>query len=243
MIELNPETKTLAKIELIDLGTAKTYSVGLEDQLQTNVGTDFFQAPEVASGQGYCKKVDVFSCGMTLLISFFGYWTDAKLRSLHLSKEEDEEITFVWHRHWNLGDVYTQMDPFVEKILKLVIQDPQERSSLDEALESFWHVQDLTDQQCRDFAFGADKLLKLKGLGFLRQENNLPPGDTVAEDLRRQLQEARTQIAEQQAKIADQQGDLEAKNVFIQKVAEESARLLKVNDAVYELRATVTDDE
>ena len=210
MIYLDPATSTFHKISVIDLGTAKLFCAGDSDRLQTVCGTDFFLAPEVLSGN-YGKDVDIYSCGQTLLVCRFGYYT----------KEEARQQEKSWHRFWRLEDVYQpDSDPFVEKILQLVKKDPKERSKLDAALESFWHVDFQTEKQSKDFAFAADKLLKLKGLAFLRHKYNtgLEQATETAEieDLQRQLDAARA--------------ELNAKTAFVQTV-QHAMQVLADNDA------------
>jgi serine/threonine protein kinase len=128
----------------------------------TYCGTEFFKAPEVLPeelGGKYGPSVDLYSCGMTLLLCYFGYYTPQKKLA------EDEKL---WHRSWSIENVYQKSEPVdvVEKILNLTTT-VETRSTLEAALESFWHVDAPTQEHIDDFALASGILYKHYGWEFL----------------------------------------------------------------------------
>lgn len=216
MVVLDRETLSFVKILMIDLGTAKVYLEGLEDQLQTNVGTDWYQAPEVASGQAYGMAADMYSIGQTLKVTFLGFWTNPEVRDRYFS---DDNSKIVWYREWNLEQAICGLETnhLVQKILKLTKKDPQERPLLDEALQLFWNIPGETNEQSQDFKLAVRKILNVVNLGFL------------CEDFEN-LDEERTKISKERTKISK----------FYETVSEATKTL---EDAGNEVSGTVIDDD
>jgi len=53
------------ELKLADFGLAKTLNDGLE-LMRTDVGTPYYQAPEIWEGKEYDEKVDLWSVGIIL---------------------------------------------------------------------------------------------------------------------------------------------------------------------------------
>lgn len=239
MIVLDHHKQKVDKIKIIDLGTAKIFSD--DSKLKTMVGSDFFQGPEVSSGV-YGPECDIYSIAMGLMLCIFSYWTSDELRRSHFAAEEEREHSsrIIWYNHWNYRDVYEpNSNPFVEEVLKLANEDPSLRPSVEEALQTFWDPPQPTNQQSHDFVHAADKLLKFKGLGFLRHKYNTVPGtDSQAQN---QLDGANAEIEELKAKLEQRNLENARLKSFIKNYHEEGGRLLASDtDSGHDVPVAVT---
>jgi serine/threonine protein kinase len=84
----------LDKIVLIDFGTAKVFTTTTKKNqqpttlLRTFCGSDFFRATEIGQAMSYGPSVDLYSCGKTLLVAFYGFFTHRKARALYLRQQK-----------------------------------------------------------------------------------------------------------------------------------------------------------
>lgn len=97
--------QNLDKIVLIDFGTAKIFTTtttkkNTNQQQQTTLlrtfcGSDFFRATEIGSQamSYYGPSVDLYSCGKTLLVALYGFFTHRKTRALYLRQQQQAAAT------------------------------------------------------------------------------------------------------------------------------------------------------
>ncbi|KFA67497.1 hypothetical protein S40285_00254 [Stachybotrys chlorohalonatus IBT 40285] len=117
---------------LADFGIAKTLGTQ-EDSLQTMAGSFGYAAPEVMDRKGHGKPVDMWSMGVITYTLLCGY---SPFRSENLPDllEECNNSSVVFHeRYWK--DVSSDAKDF---ILKLIVPDPDQRWSSEEALSHSW---------------------------------------------------------------------------------------------------------
>ena len=135
--DLKPENflfknnKENAEIKIIDFGLSKKFS-NLETDMTTIVGTPFYVAPEVLSGN-YDTQCDVWSWGVILYVLLWGYPPfdgDSNkdiFRAILKSKldfDEDE---------W--GNISAEAKDLISRLLE---KDPKKRIKVDSALTHKW---------------------------------------------------------------------------------------------------------
>lgn len=135
--DLKPENflfknnKENAEIKIIDFGLSKKFSK-LETDMTTIVGTPFYVAPEVLSGN-YDTQCDLWSCGVILYVLLWGYPPfdgDSNkdiFRAIIKSKLEFDE------EEW--GNI---SDEAKDLIAQLLTKDPKERVKTSTALNHIW---------------------------------------------------------------------------------------------------------
>jgi calcium-dependent protein kinase len=135
--DLKPENflfknnKENAEIKIIDFGLSKKFSK-LETDMTTIVGTPFYVAPEVLSGN-YDTQCDLWSCGVILYVLLCGYPPfdgDSNkdiFRAILKSKLEFDE------EEW--GNISKEAKDLISKLLT---KDPKERIKVDKALNHTW---------------------------------------------------------------------------------------------------------
>ena len=64
------ESKEECKVMLADFGFAAKVPTGIEKQLKTQLGTDWYMAPEILEKKPYDTKVDVWSLGVVAFMCF-----------------------------------------------------------------------------------------------------------------------------------------------------------------------------
>ena len=60
-------------MRIIDFGFSAATKLSKWDDLDSNVGTTLFMAPEQISTRTYGKKIDVYACGITLYYLLAGH--------------------------------------------------------------------------------------------------------------------------------------------------------------------------
>ncbi|KAL8099373.1 phosphoenolpyruvate carboxylase kinase 2-like isoform X2 [Apium graveolens] len=60
------------RLKLADFGSAEWFKFGGNEMMSGIVGTPYYVAPEILSGEEYDEKVDVWSCGVILYIMLSG---------------------------------------------------------------------------------------------------------------------------------------------------------------------------
>jgi calcium-dependent protein kinase len=130
MLETAVTTVENINIKLIDFGTSCFYDAA--QPMRQKLGTPYYIAPEVL-GSGYNEKCDLWSCGVILYILLSGFppfpgKTDEEIiRRVRLGK-----YTFA---HTEFDQVSEQAKNFIKRLLVL---DPGERPSAQEALQDPW---------------------------------------------------------------------------------------------------------
>ncbi len=158
--DLKPENflfknnKENAEIKIIDFGLSKKFSK-LETDMTTIVGTPFYVAPEVLSGQ-YDTQCDLWSCGVILYVLLWGYPPfdgDSNkdiFRAIIKSKLEfdDEE--------W--GNISGDAKDLISQLLT---KDPKTRVKVSDALNHIW-FKNWEDEEVANNEFATKYLKRLK---------------------------------------------------------------------------------
>jgi serine/threonine protein kinase len=124
---LDPDT---ADIKLADFGLARDNRK--DKSLSKNIGTPYYQAPEM-SGQGeYCHKVDVYSLGLV----FFEIFEGRGLVNYDFISNGDK------YKMKNFGCVFTDRTPPAARSLisRMTAVRPEERISIEQAAKDPFFV-------------------------------------------------------------------------------------------------------
>jgi len=135
--DLKPENlllkddKDITEIKIADFGLSKIVETKL--MMQTACGTPGYVAPEILQTKGYDKEVDLWSIGVIayiLLCGFPPFYNDniAELFEQIMKAEYDFP-----HEYWHT--ISAEAKDFVRKLL---VVDPKERMTADEALKHPW---------------------------------------------------------------------------------------------------------
>lgn len=121
------------EIKIADFGLSKSFGGGPEARLETSCGTPDYVAPEVLRGEVYNHSVDLWSIGVItyiLLCGFPPFWGESqgelfdKILSVRFDFPDPE---------WT--NVSAEAKDF---ICHLLVKDPQERFTADQALAHAW---------------------------------------------------------------------------------------------------------
>jgi serine/threonine protein kinase len=159
VVVLGPD-KEFVKLLLIDFGCAKSFGNSKTLQAPTSVGSPFFVAPEVKQGKYGLNmpEADVYSIGKTLLVAILGY------NPLNVEINTPAE----WIAAWKVPPA-SQDSALVQISNKLILEKPQDRASLDDALTDFIGAfGDDSSGEIRDFNLAVEQLLERNHrLGFV----------------------------------------------------------------------------
>ena len=134
--DLKPENilfSTLADdstLKLIDFGLSKVFD-GDKNTMKGAVGTTFYMAPEVITGQ-YDEKCDIWSCGVILYIMLCG-------KPPFFSQNEEELKKKICSMEFNFN--YSEFDKIsddAKKLIKKILVSANKRPSASEILNSPW---------------------------------------------------------------------------------------------------------
>jgi len=126
-------------VKIADFGLSKMFSE--EDKLVTSCGTPGYVAPEVISAESYDKSVDMWGVGIITYVLLAGYPpfyadddTQMFERILSCDYDYDDEC-------WD--DVSDLAKDFISK---LIVKEPNERLTAEEAMEHPWLKSDTPDK-------------------------------------------------------------------------------------------------
>ena len=134
--DLKPENilfSTLADdstLKLIDFGLSKVFD-GDKNTMKGAVGTTFYMAPEVITGQ-YDEKCDIWSCGVILYIMLCG-------KPPFFSQDEEELKKKICSMEFNFN--YSEFDKIsddAKNLIKKILVPADKRPSASEILNSPW---------------------------------------------------------------------------------------------------------
>jgi len=133
LIELDEQTKEVQHIKLTDFGLSKIIMPG--ESMFDSCGTPAYVAPEVLSKKGYYKEVDIWSTGVilyTMLARALPFHSSDRKKTFKLIKEADPDLECdPWH---------TISNECKDLIRKMLVKDPKERISVDDALKHPWFI-------------------------------------------------------------------------------------------------------
>lgn len=125
------DSSEIPTIKLADFGLSKL--VGPNDTLHVACGTLGYVAPEVLMQNPYGKQVDLWSVGVVTYLMLRGRLPfDSKDKQLLIQKTIEARLDFN-PAYWSK---YTQYA--LDFLNKLLVKDPSERLSIDQALEHTW---------------------------------------------------------------------------------------------------------
>ena len=100
--------------------------------MSTSCGSPLYVAPEVLTGRGYTKAVDVWSLGVILYILLVGYPPFNGQNAVVLYRQ-------IMHNEWGFGPAWSAISPDArDLVLKMMYQDGTKRITATEALEHPW---------------------------------------------------------------------------------------------------------
>jgi len=117
-------------IKLADFGLSKLYS---DKPLQTACGTPFYVAPDILLGEGYGAAVDLWAAGVLLYVLLSG--------RLPFAADSDNELfklIMVGDLVWKSPQFDTVSAEAKDLISKLIVVDPVERYTAEQALQHPW---------------------------------------------------------------------------------------------------------
>ena len=163
MLETQVTAVENLNIKLIDFGTSCFYDAA--QPMRQKLGTPYYIAPEVL-GNGYSEKCDLWSCGVILYILLSGFppfpgKTDEEIiRRVRLGK-----YTFA---HAEFDSVSDQAKNFIKRLLVL---DPTQRPSAQEALQDPWILTKLvvSDTSSEQVSSSLEKLTVFRAETKLKQ--------------------------------------------------------------------------
>ena len=127
LVERDPETNEVVLVKLTDFGLSKIVVPG--EVMMDSCGTPAYVAPEVLTKHGYQKEVDIWSTGVilyTMLARALPFHSSDRKKTFKLIKEADPDMTAeVWE---------TISNDCKDLIQKMLIKDPKQRITVDEAL-------------------------------------------------------------------------------------------------------------
>jgi calcium-dependent protein kinase len=117
-------------VKIIDFGLSHDFQPG--GTMSTKAGTPFYVAPEVLKGS-YTELCDVWSIGVIMYVLLCGYPPfTGKDKGEVLSKVQTGCV------HFCARDWYGVSDAAVDLVKKLLMHDPQERLTAEQALKHEW---------------------------------------------------------------------------------------------------------
>jgi len=127
------EAPNVDVIKIADFGLSKILSP--DSMMQTACGTPIYVAPEVLKGEGYDKEVDIWSIGVVMYILLCGYppfFDDGENMAALFEQIMAGEFEFA-DPYWT--DISAEAK---DLILHLLVVDPKERYTVDQALNHRW---------------------------------------------------------------------------------------------------------
>ena len=147
-------------IKLGDFGFAKENVVQDAPIHMTRLGTPCYAAPEIAKGERYCSKVDVFSLGIMVNRLLTGEETKSK-SGLSVNSNFDVE-KIVWPKSFS---------PLIIDFLKKALhQIPEKRSSISQLLSHEWVSEKKKEQLENPIKFKQESVIMMKEI--MRDEYN-----------------------------------------------------------------------
>jgi len=144
LVECDESTHEVTHIKLTDFGLSKIITPG--ELMTDSCGTPAYVAPEVLSKKGYSKEVDVWSTGVilyTMLARALPFHSSDRKKTFKLIKEADPDLK---SECWE-----SISEDCKDLIRKMLIKDPKERISVDDALKlPFFKRYEQTIREIRD---------------------------------------------------------------------------------------------
>ena len=140
-------TTVFTDLRVIDFGFSAATKLSKWDDLDSNVGTTLFMAPEQISTRTYGKKIDVYACGITLYYLLAGH--HPLFRLTDTTKQFQNKVA-------NIGPEYWNYPPFISDLAKDFIQrlcsiSQSTRYEAKLALEHPWITRNLNSSIPRTF--------------------------------------------------------------------------------------------
>ncbi|CAD8088702.1 unnamed protein product [Paramecium primaurelia] len=137
--DIKPENALISKdfvIKICDFGFA---IIANQPNAKLRGGSEGYTAPELLINENYDpKKCDMFSLGVLFFVLYMGY---RPFLSTHPQKQ-DKFWNFIknkeWDKFWKIFDPKKQDVGFKNYIQKLLCADPNERYTIEEALQDNW---------------------------------------------------------------------------------------------------------
>eukprot|EP00592_Proboscia_alata_P008409 CAMPEP_0194363224 /NCGR_PEP_ID=MMETSP0174-20130528/11086_1 /TAXON_ID=216777 /ORGANISM="Proboscia alata, Strain PI-D3" /LENGTH=659 /DNA_ID=CAMNT_0039136575 /DNA_START=204 /DNA_END=2183 /DNA_ORIENTATION=- len=123
-------SSSLSPLRLPQYG--KTTIPRIRDRAYSNIGSDYYRAPEISSGLGYGTSVDLYSLGVTAYILLSGCPFPLTL-SHGVTNDSDRKELYQQGSAWD--SVSNVAKSFLLQLLKC---DPEERMTANTALEHPW---------------------------------------------------------------------------------------------------------
>ncbi|CAK90113.1 unnamed protein product (macronuclear) [Paramecium tetraurelia] len=142
--DIKPENVLISKdfvIKICDFGFA---IIANQPNAKLRGGSEGYTAPELLINQNYDpKKCDMFSLGVLFFVLFMGY---RPFLSTHPQKQ-DKFWNYIknkeWDKFWKIFEPKKQDVGFKAYIQKLLCADPNERYTIEEALQDDWFKSNL----------------------------------------------------------------------------------------------------
>ena len=147
-------TSAFTDLRIIDFGFSAATKLSKWDDLDSNVGTTLFMAPEQISTRTYGKKIDVYACGITLFYLLAGHHPLFKLTDT--TKKFHDKVKYTRTEQWNYP-------PFISDLAKDFIQclcsiSQSTRYDAKIALEHPWITRNFNSPIPRTFENTVDEL-------------------------------------------------------------------------------------
>ena len=131
-------TEAITDLRIIDFGFSSETKRSKWDQLESNVGTTLFMAPEQISTRTYGKKIDIYACGITMFYLLAGHhplyrFTDTTLQ-FH------EKVANIGPKRWKYPSFFSKLA--IDLIQRLCGSSVSTRYEARTALDHPWITRD-----------------------------------------------------------------------------------------------------
>jgi calcium/calmodulin-dependent protein kinase I len=117
------------QIQIADFGLSRFFEA--EEAMETRVGSPEYVAPEVLEGKSYNERVDMWSCGVVVYILLTGFLP-------FYEKEPNKLYRKIKKGEYDWDDCPDVSDLGKEFVSRLLITDPDQRLTAEEALQHKW---------------------------------------------------------------------------------------------------------